>query len=188
VTEAPRRPTGRSGTVIGCTCRRRLSVAAGVVATGVALAALATVPRSPRPLLVWNASASSPIGLYLVRSAGPARVGDTVIAWLPDDARRVAASRRYLPSNVPLVKRVAAVAGDRVCARSAALFVNGRAMAVRRRRDPSGRRLSWWSGCDLLQPGDLFLLSTAPGAFDGRYFGITHPPQVIGRARLIWAA
>jgi len=128
------------------------------------------------------------MGLYLVRSAGPARVGDIVVAWLPEDARRVASSRRYLPAAVPLVKRVAAVAGDRVCARSAALFVNGRAMAIRRRRDPSGRRLSWWWGCNLLQPGDLLLLSTAPEAFDGRYFGITHPPQVIGSARLIWAA
>jgi type IV secretory pathway protease TraF len=44
-----------------------------------------------------------------------------VIAWPPDVARDLASRRRYLPRNVPLVKPVAAIAGDRVCARAAAV-------------------------------------------------------------------
>ena len=148
----------------------------------------ATIPCSPQPLLLWNASASSPLGLYLVYPGTRAGEGDTVIAWAPDDARRLASSREYLPLNVPLVKRVAGATGDQVCARGDAVLINGRRVAARRGRDPSGRPLPWWSGCALLRPGDVFLLSKAPTAFDGRYFGITHAHDVIGQARLIWAA
>jgi conjugative transfer signal peptidase TraF len=143
---------------------------------------------SPRPVLLWNASPSSRIGLYWVDAERPPGDGETAIAWAPEPARRLAAARGYLPANVPLVKRVAAAAGDRVCARNRVVFVNGRRVALRRRSDPSGRRLPWWSGCTLLKPGDVFLLSAAPTAFDGRYFGITHARQLIGSARLIWAA
>jgi type IV secretory pathway protease TraF len=88
---------------------------------------------------------------------------------------------------VPLVKRAAAVAGDRVCARQRRIFINGKSVALRRARDPSGRPMPWWSGCARLQDGELFLLSAAgPLAFDGRYFGVTRASEVIGRARLLW--
>jgi type IV secretory pathway protease TraF len=150
-------------------------------------AVLATLVRPPAPLLVWNASASSPPGLYLAGPAQGLRAGDMAIAWPPDAARRLGARRRYLPGNVPLVKRVAAAAGDRVCAAGSAVFVNGVQAALRRRADPSGRPLPAWSGCKRLGGGDLLLLSDAPGAFDGRYFGITRTPDVLGSARLVWA-
>src|SRR3546814_1519836 len=65
--------------------------------------------------LVWNASASAPIGLYSVSPGVPADPGDMVIARVPQLWRDLAARRHYLPANVPLVKRVAAAAGDDVC-------------------------------------------------------------------------
>ena len=141
----------------------------------------------PRPVLVWNASASSRIGLYAVLSRGQLRVGDTAVAWAPASARRLAAARHYLPASVPLVKRVAAVADDRVCARRRTIVVNGRSVALRRARDSSGRQMPRWSGCHVLRPGELFLLSSnAPDAFDGRYFGVTSSSQIVGKARLLW--
>lgn len=93
-----------------------------------------------------------------------------------------------MPDNVPLVKQVAAVSGDRVCAKRRAIFVNGRPAAIRRLRDPSGRRLPWWSGCQVLGAGDLLLLSAGtPEAFDGRYFGVTRRREIVGKATLLWA-
>ena len=151
------------------------------------LAIASTVLWPPRPLLLWNASPSSPVGLYAVTSSGRIAAGDTVIAWAPAPARRLAAARHYLPFNVPLVKRVAAARGDRMCAKGKTLFVNGRPAAHRRVRDPSGRPMPWWSGCHLLRPGELLLLSpSAPEAFDGRYFGVIGSNQIIGKARLLW--
>lgn len=167
------------------TGRRRIIAAAA--ATAAATAAIGTVIWTPRPALIWNASASSPIGLYRIGEADAVRVGDLVVAWPPEEARELAAERHYLPRNVPLVKRVAAVAGDRVCAVGEAVFVNGRLETLRSERDPSGRPMPWWTGCEDLSGGDLFLLShDVPQAFDGRYFGITRRSQIVGRARLIW--
>ncbi|MFL6736674.1 MAG: S26 family signal peptidase [Sphingomonas sp.] len=166
--------------------RARLSHWPIAAATLCGLPLAGTVLHHPRPMLVWNASASSPPGLYAI-GAPSFRSGERALAWAPAAARRLAAERHYLPSTVPLVKRVGAVAGDRVCAKGSLVFVNGRPAAVRVKRDPSGRAMPWWSGCRQLQRGELFLFSQGvPGAFDGRYFGITRASEVIGSARLIW--
>lgn len=142
----------------------------------------------PKPRLVWNASASAPIGLYWVNPGARVARGDIVIAWTPQPARRLAAERRYVPSNVPLVKRVAATEGDRICALGTAIFVNGRKAATRVKADGQGRAMPWWSGCRTLSEGEYFLLMPGVAAsFDGRYFGITESADIIGPARLIWA-
>lgn len=141
----------------------------------------------PTPLLLWNSSASSPVGLYAVAPGRSPRTGEMAIAWPPPRAREIAAIRNYLPARVPLVKPVAAISGARVCAKHSTIFVNGRLAALRRARDFSGRLLPWWSGCERLGKGDLFLLSSDAAAFDGRYFGVTWASEVIGTARLLWA-
>jgi len=165
--------------------RRRLAIAA---LTGFAVIPLtASMLWRPRVLLVWNASASAPIGLYGLRPASVASRGDMVIAWTPQPARQLAAARHYLPSNVPLVKRVGAAGGDRVCAIGAAIRVNGRHVAARRKVDSRGRPMPWWSGCRDLAAGEYFLLMDNPASFDGRYFGVTRREDLVGRAVLLWA-
>ncbi|MDB5672781.1 MAG: hypothetical protein JWO25_3740 [Alphaproteobacteria bacterium] len=165
--------------------RLTIALAAGAAASATGLAATLISPPAPR--LVWNASASSPVGLYRVTLGVKVQAGDMVIAWPPEPAGELAARRGYLPATVPLVKRVGAVAGDRVCAAGEALFVNGRLAARRLRTDRIGRPLPWWAGCADLGPGELLLLApTRPDSFDGRYFGVTQPPQLIGRAVPLW--
>lgn len=162
--------------------------ALGMIAAAVTLALAATIVRPPHPRLIWNASASAPIGLYRVTSGSGLRAGDMVIAWAPAEARTLAARRHYLPLGVPLVKRVAAVSGDRVCAIGPVISINGKPIAARRRFDRQGRVLPWWRGCVRLGAGELFLLMRgAPDSFDGRYFGPTHVESVVGAAHLLWA-
>lgn len=166
--------------------QRSRSVAAALAAFTVT-ALIASMLWQPRPLLVWNASASAPVGLYLVTSPHDVRVGEMVIAWTPEPARSLAAERRYLPSNVPLVKRVGAGAGDRVCAIGEAIWVNGRHVGARREVDGAGRRMPAWTGCDELAAGEHFLMMESPDSFDGRYFGVTGREDLVGRAVLLWA-
>ena len=147
----------------------------------------ATVDLKPRPLWVWNLSASSPLGLYRVSAAGEPKPGSMVVAWLPPAMRRLAAERHYLPANVPLVKRVGAAGNDRVCAAGRSIFINGRLAARRRVEDWAGRAMPWWEGCHRLVRGESFLLSRrGPASFDGRYIGITTAGSILGEARLIW--
>ena len=161
--------------------RRAALLGAGIVCLGL------TIAMPPLPRLVWNASASAPIGLYAVSPGAALRHGDMVIAWPPAAARQLAASRHYLPSNVPLVKRVAGIAGDTICAVDRMVTVNGRPFAMRRAADAEGRDLPAWQGCIRLGPGMLFLLmAETPDSFDGRYFGPTLAQDVIGKAAPLW--
>ncbi|HZF43661.1 MAG TPA: conjugative transfer signal peptidase TraF [Sphingomonadaceae bacterium] len=157
-----------------------------------ALAALAVVVLTgpmvapPDVRLVWNASASAPIGLYWLSPRAPIRQGDMVVTTLPAAAREMAARRGYVPSNVPLVKRVAATQGDHVCAAGPSVYVNGALAARRREADAFRRPMPWWSGCRHLVRGELFLLMGAqPQSFDSRYFGPVRAANLLGQARLL---
>lgn len=162
----------------------RLTIAAVVGCAAMPLAA--STLWKPPILIVWNASASAPIGLYRVHGGGPIRRGDMVVAWTSGPARMLAARRRYLPANVPLVKRVAAAAGDRVCAAGSRVSINGGPVAMRQKSDAAGRPMPWWSGCRHLHVGEYFLLMDHRQSFDGRYFGVTRADAIIGRAQLLW--
>lgn len=161
---------------------------AGVAALALlAGAVVGTIATSPVPRLVWNTSESAPVGFYLVSPEAAIAAGDMVVARTPRPFRRLAAVRRYLPENVPLVKRVAAVAGQRVCARGAFVTVDERPVVIRRPADAAGRAMPWWRGCVRLREGSVLLLMDRSDSFDGRYFGPTEAGDVIGRAKLLWA-
>ena len=165
--------------------QRRLRRTACGIGVGV-LALAATIVAPPAPRLLWNASASAPIGLYRVSPGAPAAVGDMVVARVPLQWRRLAAERRYLPQNVPLVKRVVAASRSQVCALGDVIHVDGREVARRQRSDGRGRPMPWWSGCIRLSGQQRLLLMDAPDSFDGRYFGVTEDSDIVGRAVLLW--
>lgn len=186
---APELPLMAWGDALRAAKRRRriLGRRAAILGAGVVLLG-ATALFPPAPRLVWNASASAPIGLYAVTPGASIGSGDMVIARVPDPWRMLAARRRYIPANVPLVKHVAAAAGDEVCALGREIFVNGSWVADRRLVDASGRAMPWWSGCRTLRGSQVFLLMPdSPSSFDGRYFGVTAGDHIVGKARLLWA-
>ena len=163
----------------------------GMIAACTALCALlaTTVLWPSRPLLVWNASPSSPKGLYLVVPRTRFARGDTVVAWPPLAGAEIAVSRGYLPGGVPLVKTVMASSGNRICGRGSRVEIGTGLVVMRLRSDRAGRALPWWHGCQVLGRGEVFLLGLAdPASFDGRYFGPTDVAQIIGKARLLWPA
>jgi len=160
--------------------------ASGVLIVAVLLLGSTAFP--PRPRLVWNASASAPIGLYAIRPGASLAVGDMALARLPRSFRPLAARRRYLPANIPLVKRVAATAGNEICARRRQIMIDKRVVALRRMVDRRGRSMPLWHGCFRLRSGQVFLLMARnPDSFDGRYFGLTERLDIIGKAHLLWA-
>jgi conjugative transfer signal peptidase TraF len=139
------------------------------------------------PKIIWNASASAPVGLYWVLPDRSIARGDLVLATLPDAARILAAERNYLPANVPLVKRVDAIAGDTVCGIGMTVTVDGREVAERLPADGQGQALPVWQGCRVLASNEVFLLMEAVlDSFDGRYFGPVETRRIIGRLVPLW--
>jgi conjugative transfer signal peptidase TraF len=167
--------------------RRRTLARRGLFVAAVCGAVLATVALPPAPMLVWNASASMPTGLYAVEPGARLATGDVAVARLPIGARALAARRHYLPLGVPLVKKVAAVAGQRICWTGGRVTIDGRLAALRRRDDRAGRPLPWRHGCTMLLGDRVLLLATrSPDSFDGRYFGPTDAHDQIGKGITLW--
>jgi conjugative transfer signal peptidase TraF len=168
--------------------QRRRKLRNETIALSLGLAALcATIIVIPRPVFVWNVSASAVIGLYFVSSKSGLDRGDMAALWLPPRYRKLAAQRRYLPQNIAAIKRVVAVEGDSVCALGTRISVNGKWIADRHAVDAKGRPMPWWQNCKRLGKDELFLLNEeAANSFDGRYIGISKTSDVIGEASLIW--
>lgn len=183
--------------------RPRSRLRARIVLTGlsaVGLAALAwasLLPDHMRPLprLTYNPSDSVAVGWYRVDPfdyrAGslpsPLSVDSIVLVPLPAEAAALAAQRGYLPTRVPLLKRVGAIAPQEVCIAGGIVRIDGVPSAAVLRADRLGRPLPSWQQCRRLEPGELFLLSvTNPASFDSRYFGPVSKSTVIGVAHPIW--
>lgn len=148
---------------------------------------------------VYNHSASMPIGVWQVQHR-PAGRGDVVLVCPADTVLfRAARQAKYLLHGTcpggfaPLLKPVAAVAGDQVRVTAEGASVNGRRVANTRlqRVDGAGRLLPRNQvGLHTVAPGEVWLLSSYNAySFDSRYFGplpvasvrgVAHPIMVEG--------
>lgn len=155
-----------------------------VMATYFATMGIAIAAFLPLPLkLVWNVSASAPIGLYAIDSDALPEVRDLVAVDAPEPLAAFLAVRGYLPRGVPLMKRVAGVAGQRVCRTGRTISVDGTDMAEALDHDRLGRALPSWQGCRLITVGEIFLMNgQVRDSLDGRYFGPVSTDTIIGRA------
>lgn len=165
----------------------RLRSARGILAFGalaIALVSMKPLLNFP-PLIVFNGSASAPIGFYRVRIRDIER-GDLVLVRTPESIGKLLAERRYLPPSVPLIKRVAGLPGDEICRRQADISINGSNVATALRQDNEGHSMPVWSGCRCLGEGEFFFLQHHPRSFDSRYFGPVRAEQVIGIIEPLW--
>ena len=141
----------------------------------------------PAPKLLWNASASVPIGLYAVHHVGALHVGELLVVTPPEPLASFLDQRRYLPKGVPLLKRVAALPGQTVCRADRAIIVDGFAIGDALGRDRLGRPLPVWQGCRLVAAGQVFLMNRqSRDSLDGRYFGPLPTTTIVGRADPLW--
>lgn len=165
--------------------RRLILLLAAMGFAGLAAPSVAVLPA----WLIWNASASVPLGLYWVKRPTGLEVGDLVAVMPPAPLAAFMVTRGYIGADVPLLKHIAGLPGQRVCRVGATVTVDDVVLGEALPRDRLGRDLPDWQGCRLLQDGEIFLMNgEVRDSLDGRYFGPLPTDAVIGVARPIWVA
>jgi len=163
--------------------RRGWAIGTAAAASLFGASFVAVAVFDPLPRAVWNASASAPLGLYRIEPERDPPRGALVAVTPPEHLGRWLAARGYLGEDVPLLKHVAAKAGQRVCRIGAVVSIDARPVAIALARDGRGRPLPVWQGCRTLRAGELLMLNPDHAdSMDGRYFGPLPASAVLGRA------
>jgi type IV secretory pathway protease TraF len=128
-----------------------------------------------------NCSPSAPYGFYRLRPV-PAALTPGLLVVLP-----VPASVQHVwPFWVPIMKPVAAVAGDEVCVQAQRLVVRGVDYGVVYDTAHGMSVPHLDAGCQIVPPGAVFLGSQEPKSLDSRYFASVPLAAVVAVATPLW--
>src|SRR5690606_21663271 len=131
--QPPDRQSGAERLHAGTTCgmdrasedrpmtRRRYLAVTALAAMGIAAAIAVETPTK----LIWNATASAPVGFYTVEPAHALDVPELVAVMPPEPLAAFMVERGYVAPSVPLLKRVLALPGQRVCRLRSTITVDG---------------------------------------------------------------
>jgi conjugative transfer signal peptidase TraF len=165
--------------------RFHLRVALGAAGAAAVLGGLAAVAHQTG--VVINTTASLPLGLYRAIPAPVARGAYVKFCPPPSALFDEAARRGYLHAGFcpggygPLLKRVLAVAGDRVQVAGDGVRIDGRLIPLSAPMwaDGGGRTLPRYAQDRILNASELMLMSDVSlVSFDARYFGPVDRAQV----------
>src|SRR5271166_6896630 len=98
----------------------------------------------PSPKLIWNASASLPIGLYAVRPIGALSDAELVVVMPPEPVASFLSQGGYLPRGVPLMKQVLGLPGQTVCRNGLSITIDHVEVGEAQAHDRRGRDLPTW--------------------------------------------
>jgi conjugative transfer signal peptidase TraF len=160
---------------------------ATIVMTFGAVVLVLSTMRETTPAFIWNASNSVPIGLYRVQPVGRPAVTELVAIRPPEPLATFLDLNGYLPIGVPMLKRVLALPGQKVCRNGLTISVDRIDVGAALSRDGRGRPLPVWQGCSVVGADQIFLMNwQSKDSLDGRYFGFVPNSSVIGRALSVW--
>lgn len=144
--------------------------------------------------LVWNRTASVPLGLYLAEEVSGDELKRGELGCFAYHAPTWAKARQYFPDGFKLCKPVAGVAGDTYAVRDSLLMVRHKhtgheVVAGELAKADSAGRVLPQNALDaaILQPGQLLLVAGAhANSLDSRYLGVIPTAHVKLRLYPIW--
>jgi type IV secretory pathway protease TraF len=145
-------------------------------------------PHKPGVPILYNDSASVPLGFWLKTSA-KVQLG-AVIGFRPPPAAMpyVALHMPQYVSAKLILKYVVAVAGDQICRDAGGTFsVDGRPLGRAVPADNHGNRLPVWQGCQTITGNDVAVFSDhIPNSFDSRFYGVIPAQDIYGVYQPLW--
>jgi conjugative transfer signal peptidase TraF len=144
-----------------------------------------------------NLSESMPVGIWHIQPlpADLTRGLVVVLCMPPSSDSRMARLRRYIgdgpcpDETEPLLKPVAAVAGDEVTLSEIGVSINGKHIfnSAPLALDAAARPLPHLFGTYQVKPHEVWLISTySPDSYDSRYFLGVPVSAIRGTARPVW--
>ena len=164
---------------------KRRVITLSIMSTGLAVLGMSLIEREPK--FLYNPSPSAPIGWYKIVPQESYQVGETVAAWLPAHAEKLASERGYLPDDITIIKSIIAGPGDQYCVETGRLLIAGHQPLDIFSSDSQGRDMPVMSeGCRRLSGQEYLLISERiKQSFDSRYFGPVAQSDILGRADFI---
>jgi type IV secretory pathway protease TraF len=168
---------------------RRKLASLTLIALTLGLAAAAT-QTSGRQLVVYNDSASVPIGFWTRSHFSSSKIKrGTVIGFRPP-----ALAREYVRAFMPeyirqqlIEKYVAGVPGDMMCRTGATFSIDGRILGRAATKDGEGHLLPVWQGCQVLGAGEYAVFSNRiANSYDSRYYGAVPSRDIRGIYHPLW--
>lgn len=154
-----------------------------LTASAICLIGTSAIINKQNIRLVWNTSASVPIGLYRITAKDSLAHGDLVLIRPSERLSIFLSSRQYLPAQAMLLKHIAALPGQTICRTGNMVFVDQMPIGIALQTDSIGRQLPVWQGCVSLSTTQIFVMNPdARDSFDGRYFGPLPRTAIIGHA------
>lgn len=152
---------------------------------GILLALMVSSVVFTGKLLVCNYTDSLPHGIYLI-CQGAVNKGDIVVFRPTGVAAELIGARHYLRPDGFLMKHVAGLPGDSVCADRRCFRVAGTDYGGRAACDSEGRQLPEYRFCGRLKEGIIVAGRGMKHSFDSRYFGPVENASIVGIALPLW--
>ncbi len=141
---------------------------------------------APQKLFFINETNSMERGLYFLTGTRDPSVNEIVLIKFPESLLEFSKKHPWLRSEVPLLKRVAALKGDSYCSDGKTLRINGVKVGELMEVDSAGKVLPRFLGCRELKADSFLALGDGEHSFDGRYFGELPKDLILGEAILLF--
>lgn len=141
--------------------------------------------------LIVQKTPSMPEGIYISYPSSHYHIGDTVIFNLPSKWMQYILARGYLSQPEPLMKKILAEEGDKVCFYGDEVMINNHTILPLFKMDSKHRLLPQRDirkdECFIVGKNEYFMAGDASiHSFDSRYFGLIFRSAIIAKAKLIW--
>lgn len=143
--------------------------------------------------LVYNATASQPIGFYLKSYPNSYLHNDLVLVCPVTSVAKWSVEHHIIADGMgcqysaPLLKKIVATAGDRVTVTHKGIIVNDTLIP---NTAPIARKVKQWNTFDkefLLKSGEYIVVANQNNlSFDSRYFGVVTDKNIIAKIRPIF--
>ena len=124
-------------------------------------------------ILIYNATASVPVGWYIKLPMSNLEIGDYVVFDPPAEVKDFVLDRGYMTENELMMKQVGGLAGDHYCVIQSTheFYAKGKYIGQVAKKDGQDRDLPVLDGDFVVPAGKFLPITTHPFSFDGRYFG-----------------